>query len=171
MDKSVLMVVAPTDFRDEELFVPKEALEEADIEVVIASRDVDTASGVKGGGIDVDVDLSDADAEDYDAVIFVGGPGSNIYFNDGDAINLAKNAVEAGKILAAICIAPTILANAGLLDGREATVFPSNELVENLEDKGCEYMNEDVVVDGDIITATGPNAAKEFAKAIIKKLG
>jgi protease I len=76
--------------------------------------------------------------------------------------------VEQGKVLAAICIAPVTLANAGVLKGKKATVFPS--LQSQLTAQGARVVNQDVVQDGKLLTASGPKAAREFAAALVKML-
>jgi protease I len=87
-----------------------------------------------------------------------------VYFDDPVAQNIAKEAVRENKILAAICIAPVILANAGVLRNKKATVFPSEK--ETLINAGAQYTGKDVEVDGNIITASGPQAAEKFAATI-----
>ncbi|MEM2974177.1 MAG: DJ-1/PfpI family protein [Candidatus Micrarchaeia archaeon] len=164
----VLMVVAPTEFRDEECFEPKGELEDAGIEVIIASKGTRLAKGKLGGEIDVQKDLSEVRASDYDAVVFVGGQGSAQYFNDPTALRLAREANDKCKIVAAICIAPSILANAGILKGKKATAYPSEE--GNLRVKGAIYTGKAVEQDGKIITANGPAAARNFGKAILKSI-
>ena len=166
--KKVLMVVAPENFRDEELFEPKKVLEEKRIGVEIASKGVNEARGMLGEKIVIDKNLSEVKADDYDGVIFVGGSGSSIYFNDAKAQFLAKEAYEKGKVVGAICIAPSILANIGILEGKKATSFPSE--AENLKSKGVDYTGEGVVVDGKIITAQGPDYAKQFGEKIVEVL-
>ncbi|MBW2994942.1 DJ-1/PfpI family protein [Candidatus Woesearchaeota archaeon] len=161
----ILMIVAPEGFRDEECFVPKKVFEENKAEVTIASKDVKEAKGKLGGKIKVDMDISDAEVNDYDAIVFIGGPGAAAYFEDDIAQAIAKEAYDSGKVVAAICIAPSILANAGILKGKKATVYPSEE--ENLKDKGAEYTGESLTIDGKIITANGPDAAEDFAKEIV----
>jgi len=94
----------------------------------------------------------------------VGGGGASEYFNDKTAQNIANDAVQAGKLLCAICIAPATLANAGVLKGKKATCFSSVE--SSLVKGGATVEKRDVVQDGKIITANGPGAAKEFAKTI-----
>jgi protease I len=101
-------------------------------------------------------------------VVFVGGSGSKQYFEDPEALEIAKKAYEKGKIVAAICIAPVILANAGILKGKKATVHHGNE--QELEKKGANYINQNVVKDGKIITACGPSAAREFGNTIAKEI-
>ncbi|HID90940.1 TPA: DJ-1/PfpI family protein [Candidatus Bathyarchaeota archaeon] len=172
--KRVLFVIAPENFRDEELEHPKEVLLEAGAAVTIASKTTDPAKGVMGAVITPDIALSQVNALDYDAVIFVGGPGAEAYFNDVEALSIAREAYEGGKKVAAICIAPVILANAGILDGKRATVWSSatdRSFVEMIEAKGAVYTGEDVTVDGKVITENGPGAAREFAVVIATELG
>ncbi len=166
--KSVLMIIAPENFRDEELMEPKDVLENAGVEVTIASKGTSSAKGSYGAVVSVDRDLSEVNVDEYDAVVFVGGSGSSVYFEDETAHNIARSAYEKGKVLAAICIAPSTLANAGLLEGRKATSFPSEQ--ENLEEKGAEYTGANVEADGRIITGSGPHAATEFGQKIVEAL-
>ena len=84
------------------------------------------------------------------------------------AFKIAQQAVEQNKILGAICIAPSILANAGVLKNKKATVYPSES--SNLKTKGAIYTTEDVTRDGNIITANGPAAAQDFAETITQAL-
>ncbi len=162
-----LMLLAPQDFRDEEYFETKGELESEGIEVTTAST-ADKATGMKGGEAEADIDLDRAGAGDFDAVVFVGGSGASTYFQDSRALELAKSAHQQGKVVAAICIAPSILANAGLLEGKKATCFSSES--DNLKDKGAEYTGEPVTVDGRMVTGQGPEAAKEFGKKIAELL-
>jgi protease I len=166
--KKVLMVIAPTNFRDEEFLRPKEILEKAKVNVTIASKGVKTAKGMLGSSVSVDIDLSQVNVKDYDAIVFVGGTGAEVYFNDSKALKIAKEAYDQGKVVAAICIAPSILANAGILEGKKATAFPSE--ASNLEANGAIYTGEAVTIDGRIITAKGPEAASQFGNAIAKTL-
>jgi len=161
---SVVMIIAPEDFRDEEYKVPKKVFESAGMKVVTASTRVGECSGMLGGKANADVLLSSVAVKDYDGIIFVGGVGAKVYFDDPVAQNIAKEAVRENKILAAICIAPVILANAGVLRNKKATSFPSEK--ETLMNAGAQYTGKDVEVDGNIITASGPQAAEKFAVAI-----
>ena len=166
--KWALLIIAPKNFREEELFEPKAVLEKAGVKTVIASRKSGTIIGVGGETAKASISLDDVDVKNYNAIIFVGGPGASAYFNDAKARQIAKEAVEGGKVVAAICIAPSILANTGLLKGKKATAFSSQ--AENLHEKGANYTGKTVTVDGKIITANGPDAAKKFGEAIAKAL-
>ncbi|VVC03540.1 Intracellular protease 1 [Candidatus Burarchaeum australiense] len=167
----VLMVVAPVDFRDEEAFGPREVLEAAGHRVLVASKGTRTAKGNMGGSLAVDVELADAKAGDYDAIIFIGGSGASCYFEDAEAHRLAREAAAAGKILGAICIAPITLAKAGMLEGKRATVWDNEgKQIGSIEKRGAKFSGEHVTVDGKLVTADGPAAAREFGKRIVELL-
>ena len=168
MTKKVLMIIAPQNFRDEELLEPKAVLEKYGIQVEIASKGFKKANGKLGAIVNVDIDYTQVNLENYQAIVFVGGPGSSIYFNDPISHKLITNAVVQNKVVAAICIAPSILANAGILQNRKATSFPSEQ--ENLKNKGAIYTGENVTIDNKIITANGPHAATEFGEKIAELL-
>lgn len=162
------MIVAPEGFRDEECFAPKKVFEDSGANVVMASKGVEKAKGKLGGEVDVNIDLNKVILSEFDAIVFVGGPGSSVFFDDEQALSIAREAAKEGKIVAAICIAPSILANADVLNGKKATAFESEK--DNLTEKGADYTGEAVTVDRKIITANGPAAAKAFGEAIIKAL-
>lgn len=162
------MIIAPSDYRDEELEHPREVFKNAGYNVVIASKGVESSNGMQGGTAEVDINISEVKVEEYEAVIFVGGSGAGVYFDDPSAHKIAKAALDSGKVLGAICIAPSILANAGLLEGKKASSFPSEQ--QNLEENGAEFTGEAVTVDGRIVTASGPLSAKGFGEEIVKLL-
>jgi len=171
--KKIIMIVAFRDFRDAEYFVPKEILEAAGAELKTASNKKGTAIGADGGDTEVDLLVSEINSVDFDAVIFVGGPGALDAFDNEDSYELARETVSQDKVLASICISPVILAKAGVLKGKKATVWSSaldRSPVKTLQNYGAIYQDQLVVVDGKIITANGPGAAEEFGEAIVKLL-
>jgi len=163
------MIVAPDNFRDEELFHTKEELERAGASITIASTKTTPARGMLGAAVTPDIKLDQVKVNDYDAVVFVGGSGSAVYFKDNRALSIASEAFSKGKKVCAICIAPVILANAGVLKGKRATVWP-DKCIQIIESKGATYTGKPVEVDGNVITAPGPEAAREFGRAIAKAL-
>jgi protease I len=167
--KRVLMVVAREMFRDEEYDIPRRILESGGVEVTVASSIFGEAEGKYGLTAPVDLLIGDADIADYDGIIFVGGAGAQEYFDHPAAWGLAQESLAEGKTTAAICIAPHILAAAGVLDGRKATCFPSE--AEAIESYGAEYTGVPVEIDGLVITANGPEAAEEFGNAVLDALG
>lgn len=165
----VLMVIAPVTFRDEEYAEPKAVLESRGAHVTTASTRPGECRGKLGMVAHADIAVDDTDGADYDAVVFVGGGGSEVFFDDPGAHDLAREAFEAGKVVAAICIAPSILAHAGLLDGRQATAFETQQ--DDLIEHGALWTDRTVAVDLPFITANGPAAAREFGDAIAEAVG
>ena len=164
----VLMVVAQRNFRDEELFDTKLELERAHHACTIASQDAGTCTGSRGRKTVASLALESADADAYDAVVFVGGPGATVLFEDPTALAIARAMNTDGKVVAAICIAPTVLANAGVLRGRRATAFPSE--IETITAAGATYAGAGVCVDGNVVTASGPDRAIAFGRELAKLL-
>jgi protease I len=164
--KKVLMLIAPEGFQDFECAIPKTAFEKSGAKVIIASKGTGKKYGCMDGVMTAEIDYKEVKPEDYDVIVFVGGPGAPVYFDDKIAQDIAKKAYSLGKIVAAICIAPVILARAGLLKGKSATVFPDGKAY--LAQAGAKLTGLDVTVDGNIVTANGPKAAKKFSEEIMK---
>lgn len=166
--KKAVLIIASRAFRDEELFETKQELENANIDTVIASTKTGIIRGALRGQAEAEILVNDIIVEDYDAIIFVGGPGAKEYFDSTVAQDIARKAKDKKKVLAAICIAPAVLANAGVLDGVKATCFLTERF--KLKKAGAEYTGADVERDGFIITANGPRAATQFGKTIVEAL-
>ncbi len=166
----VLMIVAYHNFRDEEYEIPRKILEKAGAEIDVASSSLGLAQGKLGMTVDIDILLEDVLVKDYDAFVFVGGPGASEFFGNKDAMILIKQADEDHKIIAAICIAPVILAYADILHNKHAAVTPSEAYT--IKEKGALYSGKKTEVDGmgNIITADGPEVASEFADLIAQAL-
>lgn len=167
--KKAIFVIAQNQFRDEELFVTQKILKDAGIKTQIACKTTQEAAGKLGGKASPDMSVYDINPEEIDALIFVGGGGCMEYYDDVRVLGIAKQVFYAGKIVAAICAAPSILVNAGILQGRHATSHESR--MQHLKDMGTIFENKPVVEDGKIITASGPKAAKEFGEALVRHLG
>jgi protease I len=166
--KQVVMVIAPKVFRDEEYAEPKAVLESRGAAVVTASSLPGPCVGKLGMQAHAEIDVAEASARRWDAAVFVGGGGAEVFFDDPAAHALARSAEEAGSIVGAICIAPSTLARAGMLGGRRATAFPSQR--DDLVAHGATWTDEQVTVDGRIITANGPEAATAFGEALADAL-
>ena len=166
--KKAVLIIASRNFRDEELFETKRQLEKANVDTVIASSKTGLIMGMLGRTAQATLLINDIVVDDYDAIIFVGGSGASEYFNSPVALNIARQAADKEKVLAAICIAPTVLANAGLLDGVTATSFSSEQ--SKLKRAGARYTGAAVKRDGLIITGRGPEAASQFGKTIASAL-
>jgi len=169
--KKILMVIAQENFQDKELIKPKEVFEGAGASVFVAAPRKETATGMLGGKVQPDFAISDVNASEFDAVVVVGGSGSPKYlWDDTQLRNLVKDAYAGGKVVAAICLSPVVLARAGILKGKSATVFPSSDAVAELKKEGAIYKDESVVIAGRIVTGRDPASAEAFADAIVSLL-
>ncbi|MDD3007052.1 MAG: DJ-1/PfpI family protein [Candidatus Pacebacteria bacterium] len=172
-NKKILMIIAHKDFRDEEYFLPLEIFRRGGAEVTTASSKTGIALGVLGGEAEVTLNIKNAQVDNFDAVVFVGGGGAQEYFENKEVHRIVKEFNEAGKITAAICIAPVILAKAGVLKGRTATVW-SNKMDKTgpkaLEKGKCTVSKNSVEISENIVTANGREASEEFARKIIENL-
>ena len=163
MNKKIVIIIAFKNFRDEEYFVPKGIFEENGFEVKTISSELGTAVGGDGGEAEVDIALDDFNVSEFDALVFVGGPGAYEFIEDENVWKIISQARDEGKLLAAICIAPAILAKAGVLQGKKATIWSSpmdKKPIKILRENGAEYLEKPVVRDGKLITANGPAAAE-----------
>ena len=150
--KSALLIVAS-----------KSALESAGVDVVVASNGPDRATSTAGKTTSTD-DYTNINVNDYDAIVFIGGPGAKVLKEDKTALDIAKQSLSQKKVTAAICMAVSVLANAGLLKGKKATAYAEEK--GNLEKKGAIFTGSLVEVTGNIVTGNGPSAATKFGKTI-----
>jgi protease I len=171
--KSAVFVIAFKDFRDPEFFIPQTILSNTGVKTFTASNKEGIAVGVEGGEVEIDFLLDNLKVKDFDAVIFVGGIGASVFMNNSLAHKIVRDAVINRKILGAICVGPTILANAGVLKGVRATVWASSmdkSAIRVLEENGACFEPKTVVIDGKIITANGPNSAEEFGNKLVQMM-
>lgn len=166
--KKVVMIIAKNNFRDEEYLQPKEILTKAKVDITTASSSKGTARGMFGAAQNVDITIEEIDVKNYDAVIFIGGGGATEYFDNLQAHKIARDTISGKKNLGAICIAPVTLAKAGVLKNKKATVFSSE--IDEIKKYGGNYTGEKVEIDGNIVTASGPEAAKQFGEKVLEIL-
>ncbi|MEM0475620.1 MAG: DJ-1/PfpI family protein [Candidatus Norongarragalinales archaeon] len=168
MAKRAVLFIAPGGFRDEELFDSRRELEAAGVECVVASTKRGAFSGKLGGKTEATLAVGEIKATDFDALAFVGGPGVAEHKLDENAgvLRLARDFVAAGKTVGAICIAPRILAAAGVIKGKRVTAFPDEETLAALKRAGAVFAGSQCETDGKLVTANGPSAARAFGKAV-----
>lgn len=165
----VLMVIPFQQFRDEELFVPRQHFTDAGWPVTTASTQAGTAAGMLGASESITVTLDSVVASEFDVLVVVGGMGSpEDLWNNKPLHQLIQTMATNHKVLSAICLSGAVLGLAGVLTGKQATVYETPESRKALEDNGATFTGEAVTIDGQIITANGPDAAGDFAKAIIQ---
>lgn len=164
-----VIVLIPERFRDEEFSIPKKILIDSGIDVTVAGLEMKEAKGMLGMKVMPDVPIADIEISEYDILVLPGGGAAIDYMGNNPAIlEMVKDARDQGKIVAAICLSGAVLANAGILTGRKATVFATPQSLQIFKEKGVEYTGEGVTVEGRVVTASGPEYAEEFAREIIK---
>lgn len=161
-----LLVIYPR-FNEDEYNIPRAVLEDAGVVVTVAAPSLDLVKGKdKQTEVLPDLRLADARGSDYDAIVFAGGMGVDV--DDPEAHRIAQEAVAEAKVVAAICIAPIILAKAGVVEGKRATAAT---YWNTLEKAGAVVVTSGHVVrDGLLITANSPGGAREFGETIVTAL-
>jgi protease I len=166
----ILMIIAQSGFRDEELFVPKEILEKAGHSVKVASMTRQKAVGSRGATLTPDMAVYEANPEFFDCIVVVGGPGSPALSESPEVRELLLGAEGKGKLLGAICLGPMALAKAGILTGKKATIFPDKSAIALLRETGAYYKAEPIVEDGRTVTADSPASAAKFGEKLVALL-
>jgi len=165
--KKILLVVAGEGFQHQEYFDTAKVLKHADFEVHIASDISSDAISDNGEKIAVDCILEKVNPIDFDGIFFIGGPGALKHLDNQESNRILNEMMILERPYGAICIAPRILARAHVLVGKRATGWDEdNELAQIFAQNNVEYVRESVVVDGNIVTANGPEAAHAFGEAI-----
>jgi protease I len=164
--KSVLMVIAPKNFRDEEFKEPYNLFTSSGVEVTVASTDTHPAHGMLGMVVKPDITLEQVDPDEYDALVVVGGSGCMDLWDNTTLHTIVQAFNTNGKTIAAICLAPVVLGRAGILKDKEAAVYPTAK--GELGECGAHYADSDIEVSGNIITCSGPQAAMDFATTILR---
>jgi 4-methyl-5(b-hydroxyethyl)-thiazole monophosphate biosynthesis len=142
-------------------------LRRAGIEAVSASLDGHPVRGSRGTVIVPDTSLDEALKRHFDMVVLPGGqPGTNTLKADARVIELVRRMAAEGRYVCAICAAPSVLATAGLLDGKHATSFPGSLDAYPKVSR----QPQAVVEDGKLITSRGPGTAMDFALTLVERL-
>jgi len=165
-----ILIMATDGFEQSELEVPLNRLSAAGAEVEVASIEAGDITGWEeddwGDDVAVDLKISDALADNYDALVLPGGQiNPDLLRVEPGAISLIKDFAAAGKPVAAICHAPWLLVEAGLASGRRMTSYKS--IRTDVANAGAKLVDEAVVIDGNIITSRCPDDLPAFCDAII----
>ena len=164
-NNSILYFLPARYFNEEEFFITKDLLEKNKFKSFTASDTRDMCEGTNGKKFKPDLRLENINANNFAGFILIGGFGAKEYINNVKLYKILNDFNRSNKIIAAICIAPIILAAAGLLNGKSATCFP--EVKQDLIKPDIDYKDLPVVVAKNIITANGPKASFEFAESIL----
>ena len=166
-------IITANGFEEIELTSPKKAMEDAGIKVDILSTE---QGKVKAWNHDhwsielpVDVNLRDANPFDYDALMIPGGViNPDKMRTQKEYVNFAKDFMESGKPVAAICHGPQLLIETGLLQGRKMTSYPS--IKTDVKNAGAEWFDKEVVVDKGFVTSRSPKDLDAFNKKILEEI-
>ncbi len=169
-----IAIVATDGFEQSELKKPLEALRKAGAEVDIVSPKNGRIQGMehheKGDKVAVDRTLDQAAPEDYDALVLPGGVANpDTLRADAKAVAFVQHFVDAGKPIAAICHGPWTLIETGMVKGKKMTSWPS--LKTDLKNAGAEWVDQQVVRDGQLITSRKPDDLPAFCAAAIELFG
>lgn len=166
MGRNFLLVIPPSRFKDVELDTVKRFLERKKATVKLACSAKRDSFGMDGARARPDLLLDEIVAKDWDAIVFIGGMGARDYWDLEAAHRIARDAVAANVLVGATSFAPIILARAGLLEGREATVYFSE--TKQITERGAKYTGAAVALDGRILTCKGPESIEKFALGLMK---
>lgn len=162
-------VLAENMYQELELWYPLLRLREAGAETfVVGSGSAQEYKSKLGYPVDVDVVADDVQARDIDAVIIPGGYSPDLMRRYPAMVKLVREANEQGKIVAAICHAGWMLASAGVLRGKKATSFFA--IKDDLINAGADWVDAEVVRDGNLITSRMPDDLPVFCRTIIEAL-
>jgi protease I len=166
-------ILTENGFEEVELTSPKKAMEDAGMKVDIVSSET---GKVKAWDHDhwsielpVDINLSEANIDDYDALMIPGGViNPDKMRMNPDYVNFAKEFMESGKPVAAICHGPQLLIETGMLEGREMTSYPSVKT--DMINAGANWVDREVVVDNGLVTSRSPKDLDAFNKKLLEEI-
>ena len=173
MDASLIgrkvAVLIEQDFEDVELAGPRDALLEAGAQVVFVGPTAGVRyRGKQGLVVAADVAAASAQADDFDALVIPGGHAPDRMRLKRPMVDLARDMMQAGKPVAAICHGPQVLISARVVEGRTLTCWPSIAI--DIRNAGGLYVDRAVAVDGNLITSRKPDDVPKFNKAILEAL-
>jgi protease I len=162
--KKILILCGP-DYEDMELHYPRYRLMEEGAEVVVAGIGEQTYKGKKGYPIMVDAQVSELSARDFDAVVVPGGYAPDHMRRSEELLSLVREIHDQGKTVAAICHAPWVTISAGIMKGRRVTSVPA--IKDDVINAGAEWVDQPVVIDGNLVTSRRPDDLPAFLPALI----
>jgi protease I len=167
---SKVAVVITDMFEDVEYTKPAEAFKKAGHELVhVGLKSGATVKGKKAGTpVKVDKTAKEVKVADFDALLIPGGYSPDKLRVDEHVVSFVKEFVESGKPVCAICHAPQLLITAQVLDGRKITGWKS--LVQDIKNAGAEFIDQEVVIDGNLISSRSPADIPAFIRACSEKL-
>jgi protease I len=167
MSKTVLMLVGP-EYEDLEVWYPKLRLEEAGVVVKLAGLGEPRYDGKHGYPCPVDGHVKDFTASDLAGIIAPGGWAPDKLRRDADVKRLVRDVHAQGKLVGTICHGPWVLISAGIVKGKKLTGTVG--IKDDIENAGAIWVDEPVVVDGNIVSSRVPKDLPRFGAALVEKL-
>lgn len=168
--KTRVAILIENNFEDSELHIPYKALQKAGAEIaILGSRMNDEYEGKRGKvTIKPTATATEMRAEDFDAIIIPGGHAPDKIRANPNAVRLVMDAIDEGKIVAAVCHGPQVLIEADRLRDKQATGFRA--IAKDIQNAGANYIDEPVVVEGNLITSRQPGDLPIFTTTILTRL-
>lgn len=163
-----IIIFAESYYEDLELWYPKLRLTEEGAKVIVAGTGDKAFKGKNGYPIEVDGSIKDYNAKDFSAVVIPGGWAPDKLRRHKEVLDFVREMHKGGKVIAAICHAPWVLASAGIIKGKKLTCVSA--IKDDIVNAGAEYFDKEVMVDGNIITSRMPNDLPAFCREIIRAL-
>ena len=165
---SKVAFVLADDFEDSEFGTPKAVLQQAGYDIDVVGVEPGVVTGKQGTEVSVTTPVADVRPEDYAALVIPGGFSPDHLRTNDDIVTFVAAVAERGVPVAAVCHAPSLLIEAGLVAGKRMTSWPS--IRTDLVNAGADVVDEEVVVDGHLITSRNPDDLPAFSAAIIEQL-
>ena len=169
MAKPKVAMVLANNFEDSEAIDPKNHLESLGAEVVIVGETTGSVAGKKGGVLEVARTFDEVTPDEFDLLVIPGGGApENLRIVD-DAVAFTRRFVESGKPVGSICHGPQLLISANVLEGR--TITSVNKIRDDITNAGAHYVDEALVIDGNLITSRVPGDLPQFNDALARAIG
>jgi protease I len=163
-----ILILAADLYEDMELWYPKIRMKEAGFDVVVAAKEKKTYKGKNGYPVNADITLEEVKTDEYAAVIIPGGYAPDIMRRYEKLLQIVKAISDAGKPVAAICHAAWVPISAKIVKGKKMTCFMA--VKDDVINAGAEYLDQEVVVDGNLITSRFPDDLPAFCRAILSAI-
>ena len=165
-----IAAIISDDFEDREYTVPEESFVGAGHEVVTVGlrAGVPVKGKREGTAVWVDRPVREVSSDDFDALLIPGGYSPDKLRTDEDAVSFVRDFTESGKPVFVICHGPQLMISAGVLRGRRITGYKS--LIKDIENAGAEFIDAEVVEDGNIISSRKPADLSAFVKAALRRM-
>ena len=173
INEAKILLISANGFEQSELEFPRDQLRAKGATVHVATLDGKDVMGWEGSdwgrAAEADAKISDVSADDYDALVIPGGQiNPDLLRVDEDVLELVRTFHDQGKTIAAVCHAPWVLVEAGILKGRDATSFAS--IKTDVKNAGANWHDKEVVVDQAIVTSRKPDDLKAFVSKIVEEV-